>query len=75
MGAFMPESARVASTRRRDSGSPLQASAMPPLVRIDEIRFLLVVSWYRALAAHYGRFRRKLPRPDIANPPLMTQAV
>jgi hypothetical protein len=36
--AFMPASARVASTRRRDSGSPVQASAMPPLVRIDEIR-------------------------------------
>ena len=35
----MPESASVASMRRGDSGSPLQASATPPLVRIDEIRF------------------------------------
>src|SRR5262249_62141136 len=35
----MPESASAASMRRGDSGSPLQASATPPLVRIDEIRF------------------------------------
>src|SRR5664279_3853290 len=31
--------ARLISIRRRDSGSPLQASAIPPLVRTDEIRF------------------------------------
>jgi hypothetical protein len=39
IGASMPEAASVASMRRGDSGSPLQASATPPLVRIDEIRF------------------------------------
>src|SRR4029077_18030389 len=38
VGASMPEPDKVASTRRRDSGSLLHASAMPPLVRIDEIR-------------------------------------
>ncbi len=36
----MPAAAAAASTSRSDSGSPAQASAIPPLVKIDEMRIL-----------------------------------
>jgi membrane protease subunit HflC len=55
MGVFMPESARVAATRRRDSDSLVQASAMPPLVRIDEIRFFGDADRARIFAQAYGK--------------------
>ena len=38
-GVSIPAAARLISILRRDSGSPLQASAIPPLIRSDEIRF------------------------------------
>ncbi len=38
-GVSIPAAARLISIWRRVSGSPLQASAIPPLVRIDDIRF------------------------------------